>query len=177
MSSACLPPSSIQQTIVSSPLPLGHKAENFCILSNLRCHEFSSLLQISHKKKKTLLVLMVQCLLIPRSVVTGEALANRDVFASLIPVLLLPCHFSYTTNFVSMLNHNTIFLKTFQKAAKFNTCITNTHRTQMKYSIDDFDQVQPAETLTTTSRLLHPALLQGAINCRSNSISKMSKYE
>lgn len=100
---------------------------------------------------------MVQCLLIPRSVVTGEALANRDVFASLIPVLLLPCHFSYTTNFVSMLNHNAIFLKTFQKAAKFNTCITNRHRTQMKYSIDDFDQVQPAETLTTTSRLLHPA--------------------
>lgn len=127
------------------------------------------------KKKNTLLVLMVQSFLIPRSVVTREAPANPDVSASLISVLLLPCHSAYTATFVSMLNHNTIFLKTFWEAAKFSTCITNTRRTHMTCSPDDFAQVQPAQTLATASRL--PRKLQGAVNCRSNSISKMSKYE
>lgn len=118
---------------------------------------------------------MVQSFLIPRSVVTGEAPANPDASASLLSVLLLPCHSAYTATFVSMLNHNTIFLKTFWEAAKFSTCITNTRRTHMKCSPDDSAQVQPAQTLATASRL--PRKLQGAVNCRSNSISKMSKHE
>lgn len=80
-------------------------------------------------------------LLIPRSVVTGEAPANPDASASLLSVLLLPCHSAYTATFVSMLNHNTIFLKTFWEAAKFSTCITNTRRTHMKCSPDDSAQV------------------------------------
>lgn len=98
-------------------------------------------LYITLKKNNTLLVLMVQSFLIPRSVVTGEAPANPDVSASLLSVLLLPCHSAYTATFVSMLNHNTIFLKTFWEAAKFSTCITNTRRTHMKCSPDDSAQV------------------------------------